>query len=208
MASTQTTSGKSSAGTGGNGGKGGAAVKKHDPADQVTDPTTGTGGSSATGGDFSDFAEAPPDGGAEMGAAIEGIWDHERLNAKGGRIPFYGKLLEARVFEGNFGPSVLWVFRALARIPVNQDDMNGENASLPKGAIVGIFGSGGLRALKNMGGCDVWLQYLGEKQTKRGAMKHFKVIQKGLSTRVNVADNRPKAEESDENGGNVDDLPF
>lgn len=142
--------------------------------------------------------------GDEVGAQVQGIWDFERKLGST-YLPLSGKLLEARVFEGNYGPSVLWVFRTTSRCAV-LDDEQGKDASLPADSIVGVYGSGGLKSLKNLGGCIIWLQYQGEIKVKRGTMKSFKIKPTGERSPVVVVDNRAQEREDGAEGDGW--LPF
>lgn len=144
-------------------------------------------------------AVAAPDGYRRGGGDVIGFHDPEKQGPIHG-IPRGAKLSDSSIEKDK--PSGFVIFELLDPCTVSVEDADGNTTDLEakKGDTVGVWLKGGMRALKNMAGIAVFMQFMGEKKLKGrpAAQKPMKLYQfdlgpgKGGELQV-VEDNRKQS---------------
>lgn len=143
-----------------------------------------------------------PKGLERVAVDTDAIWDDER------GIPMHGRLLECRLSEGDMGLQVLWIFESLSETAIR--DKEDSEAMAEPGTILGVWGSAGLRVLKDHGGAEVWIKPLGRVNLdKKRTFKRYDIRVGTGGKRVRVIDNRPRATKPEGMPQeDIDNLPF
>jgi hypothetical protein len=150
-------------------------------------------------GDTSEFDKiraklnAAPEGFNTQSDDVVGYWDSDVC-------PILCIPRTAKVFDGNIDaekPSILLIVELAADCPVRlkkeEGVEEGETIVAKKGDMVGIWGKPGMRAIRDLGGVEVWMRQAGEKDTgKPNPMKLFDVKAKGKGSRIVITEDSRK----------------
>lgn len=157
---------------------------------------------------------APPAGYSQAATSVDQFWTGE------GAI--HGTLKLAKEYYNTLAKknNLIFVFELLESCNVVENDKNLAPEHRPrrvaqKGEIVGVWGSAGMRDLKGLGGCLVWMTRDESKdrviEKGQEPMKAFKIVYRGTpSTLRIIARSEAAPGESTEAAGPVgqDSIPF
>jgi hypothetical protein len=137
--------------------------------------------------------DAAPEGFVTQSDDVVGYWNPEEAPIR--CIP-----RTAKIFDGNIEkskPSILLIVQLTAPCIVNlkkeEGESEGEKVIAKVGDMVGIWGKPGMRAIRDLGGVEVWIRLSGEKDTgKPNPMKLFDVKASAKGSRIVVTDDSRK----------------
>lgn len=120
-----------------------------------------------------------PEGYKQAAEDVSGYWDPDDG-------PIHCIPRGAKIFDGNIDktkPSTLLLCELvgnqkmrLAKPDGAPKDTKGDLVELPSGTIVGVWGKPGMKAIRNLADCKVFMYQEGEKDTKKpNPMKLFKI---------------------------------